>query len=401
MKSKSWPRRSVPACAIISLLACGLAAAQTPGPADGKAPAIALVDPADAPQWEALAKSAGWRVIVPAAADNPDARALALAAAVQKAVAAGGIDADRVYLAGRGSAAAVVFYTVSRIPDLWAAAIAIEGSPEAAIDTDRIFSSNFLHVPVLWVGNGPDDQALAAKLKGAGLNLEWRAADKSFTDAALLDWLGGHKREEFPTEIDCETNSPAFAGCYWIRMTKFDAGERNDVLPSTRIPAAAGAALDLGGFGFKMTEPGPGVLVSMLPPKYSGPLKTGDRIVALDGRPVVDARQYVQTMAKFTESRPIVATVERGKDRVRIETSVVLPRREPVVTARVQGQYLPAENQIQIVSRSVTEMRITVPPGWAQNGQLFWNGLMLDKIEGPGCFILTIDKELLHAARCQ
>ena len=192
---------------------------------------------------------------------------------------------------------------------MWAAAIAIEGSPEAAIDTDRIFSSNFLHVPVLWVGNGPDDQALAAKLKGGGLNLEWRAADKSFTDAALLAWLGEHKREEFPTEIDCETNSPAFAGCYWIRMTKFDAGERNDVLPSTRIPAAAGAALDLGGFGFKMTEPGPGVLVSMLPPKYSGPLKTGDRIVALDGRPVVDARQYVQTMAKFTESRPIVATV--------------------------------------------------------------------------------------------
>ena len=80
---------------------------------------------------------------------------------------------------------------------------------------------------------------------------------------------------------------------------------------------------------------------------------------------------------------------------------MVLPRREAVVTARVQGQYLPAENQIQIVSRSVTEMRITVPPGWAQNGQLFWNGLMLDKIEGPGCFILTIDKELLHAARCQ
>ena len=397
MKSRSWPRRSVPACAIISLLACSLA----PGQEAGKTPAIALVDPADAPQWEALAKSAGWRVIVPGAAENADARAQALAAAVQKAVAAGGIDTGRVYLAGRGSAAAVVFYTVSRVPDLWAAAVAIEGSPQPAIDTDRIFASNFLHVPVLWVSNGPDDEALAAKLKQNGLNLEWRAAGKTFTDAALLAWLGAHRREEFPNEIDCETNSPAFAGCYWIRMTKFDAGERNDVLPTTRIPAAYGAALDLGGFGFKTTEPGPGVLVSVLPPKYSGQLKVGDRIVALDGRPLANAREYIQTMAKFTEERPIVVTVERGKDRIRIETSVVLPRREPVVTARVQGQYLPAEKQIQIVSRTVTEMKITVPPAWAQDSRLFWNGLMLEKIEGPGCFVLTINKELLNAARCQ
>jgi predicted esterase len=396
MKSRSWPRRSVPACGIISLLACGLAAAQ----GSAKAPAIALVDPADAPQWEALAKGAGWRVITPGPAENPDARALAVADAVRKAEAAGGIDPGRVYLAGRGGAAALVFYTVSRVPDLWAAAIAIEGSPQPAIDTGRIFSANFQHVPVLWVSNRPGDQALAARLKDAGINLEWRAADKSLTDAALLAWLGAQSREQFPDRIDCETNSPAFAGCYWIRMTKFDAGERNDVLPSTRIAAAAGAALDLGGFGFNTTDPGPGVLVSTLPQKYSGPLKVGDRIVELEGRPVENARQYVQTMAKYTEEKPIVATVQRGKDRMRVETRVILPRREQLVTARVQAEYLPAEKQVQIVSRTVTEMRITVPDAWAQDTQLFWNGLVLEKLEGPGCVLLSIDKELLHAARC-
>lgn len=397
MKLKSWRRRSVPACGIISLLACGLVSAQAPA----KPPAIALVDAADAPQWEALVKGAGWRVVAPAAAGNPDARALAVADAVRKAEAAGEIDPARVYLAGRGGASPLVFYTVSRIPDLWAAAVAIEGSPQPAIDTDRIFGVNFKNVPVLWVGNGEGDQPLAAKLKDGGLNVEWRAADKSFTDAVLLSWLQSHTREEFPTEIDCETNSPAFAGCYWIRMTKFDAGERNDVLPSTRIAAASSAALDLGGFGSSTKDPGPGLLVSMLPDKYSGPLKVGDRIVAIEGRPVENSKQYGLMMSKFTEERPIVVTVERGQNRMRVDTRVILPRREPVVTARVQAQYLPGEKQIQIVSRMVTEMRITVPPAWSPGAQLFWNGLMLDKIDGPGCFVLSIDKELLHAARCQ
>src|SRR5205814_1208980 len=99
--------------------------------------------------------------------------------------------------------------------------------------------------------------------------------------AGVIQWLGQHKRDAFPMEIDCETNAPTFARCYWIQMTKFDAAERNDVLASTRIAGSNGAALDLGGFGFKLDEPGPGVLVTNLPEKYSGPLKAGDRLVAI------------------------------------------------------------------------------------------------------------------------
>ena len=397
MKLRSWLKGSAPACGIISALACGLAAAQAPI----KAPALTLADPVDAPQWEALAKASGWQVIVPTAADNPDARAQAMAEAVHKAVAAGAADPARIYLVGRGSASAMVFYAISRVPDLWAAGVAVEGSPQSAIDTDRLFAANFQHAPVLWVSAGAEDQALAARLKESGMNLEWRAAGPSVAGASLLEWLGAHQREEFPTEIDCETNSPAFAGCYWIQMTKFDATERNDVVTSSRIAGAARPSLDLGGFGFRVGDPGPGVLVSFLPPKYAGPLKMGDRIMALDGRPLADARQYLATMAKYTEEKPAVATIERGKDRLRLETRVIVPRRETIITARVQAQYLPEEKQLQIVSRTVTEMKITVPPAWAEGGKLFWNGLALEKIDGPGCYVLSIDRELLRAARCQ
>jgi predicted esterase len=371
-----------------------------PAPTAAKAPAIALIDPADAPQWQTWVKDRGWQVVTATAA-NPaiDLRIQALAAAVQEAIQKGGVDPAHIYIAGRAEAAAAIFYTVSRVPDLWAAGVALGGSPQAAVDSDRLFTANFTNVPVLWVSAGADDQALAARLKNAGLNLEWRAANGT-TNADLFAWLAKHQRDEFPNEIDCETNSPAFAHCYWIQMTKFDVNERNDVLPSTRIKAGASAALDLGGFGYKPGDPGPGVLVSYLPEKYSGPLKMGDRIVALDGRPIDDARAYIELLSKVTQESHAVAMVQRGKEKIRVETRIVLPRRDPVVTARVEAQYLPGDKEIQIVSRTIQEMRVTIAPHWAPDSKLYWNGLVLEKVESPGCVVLTVEKELLHAVKC-
>jgi hypothetical protein len=395
MRSRSSPERFARACGIISLLVGGVAAQSA------ASPALVVADPAEASRWETIAKNSGWRVLAPAPAQNPDARVQALADAVRQAVTAGGVDASRVYLVGGGSSVAMVFYTISRAPDLWAAALAVEGSPQPALDTDRIFAANFRHVPILWISNRAEHQALARKLREAGLPLEWRLAEPPAEDAALFAWLRVHQREEFPNPADCETNAPAFASCYWIQMTKFDVEERNEVLPSSRIAAPLRAALDLGGFGFKTGDSGPGVLVSMLPKGYSGPLQVGDRIVALDGRPLEDAHRYLQIMAQYTSERPVVVTLQRGRERVRLETRVVLPKRDPVITARVQAQYLPEKKQIQIISRAVTEMKIIVPPKWASGAGLFWNGLMLDKIEEPGCFVLSVDEEILHAARCK
>jgi hypothetical protein len=359
-----------------------------------------LVDGADAPQWQTWTKDLGWQVIAPAADANPsiDVRVQALASAVEAAIRNAGVDPERVYLAGRGSAAAVVFYAISRVPDLWAAGVALGGSPKAAIDTNRLFTANFTNAPVLWIGE-PGDQALAEKLKSAELNLEWRLA-KGVTNADVFQWLAGQKRDAFPASIDCETNSPAFARCYWVLMTKFDASERNDVLPSTRVAGGSGASLDLGAFSYTATDAGPGVLVSHLPEKYSGPLKMGDRIVALDGKPIQDARQFAETLEQMVEEKPVVALVQRGKERIRVETRIVLPKRDSAVTARVQAQYSPAEKEIQIVSRTVTEMRVTVPAAWTP-ATLFWNGLSLQDLKTPGCYALTIEKELLHASPCE
>jgi hypothetical protein len=378
------------ACATSSLLAQTTPAAR---------PAIALLDAADAAQWEAWTKEPGWRIILPKTTEqNLDLRVQALDTAVAAAIKEGSVDAARVYLAGRGSATAEVFYTISRVPDLWAAAVAVGGSPQPAINTDRIFGSNFSNVSVLWISSGGSDEAVAQKLRNAGVPLEWRRSDR-VAPTAVFEWLMGHTRAEYPADIDCETSSPTFSRCYWLTVTKFDSNERNEVLASSRIDPGSQAALDLGGFGFPTDDPGPGLRVTFLPEKYAGPLKMGDRIVALDGRPVTGPRQYLELMAQVTEERPANVMVERGKDRIRLETHIVFPRRAPVVTGRVQARYAPEEKEIQIISRAVVGMRVMVPAAWTP-ALLSWNGVALEKVQGPGCRLLTIEKSLENIKPC-
>src|SRR5204862_1221910 len=100
----------------------------------------------------------------------------------------------------------------------------------------------------------------------------------------------------------------------------------NDVLKSTRVQPGAGASLDLGGFGFNTQAEGPGVLVTWLPERYSGPLKLNDRIVSIGGKKIRDARDYVEQMDQTTEEKPVAVMVQRGKDHIRLETRVVLPK---------------------------------------------------------------------------
>ena len=402
MISRNWPNEFVRACATISLLlGWPLAGQNKPPAAQTKTPAVALLDPSDTLQWQNWTREAGWQVIAAAGVPAPDidSRLRALAAAVESAIQSGSADPARVYIAGRGDASAAVFYAISRVPDLWAAGAALGGSPKAALDSNRIFTANFSLVPVLWI-SGDDSKPMVVKLTAAKLNLEWQPASGGASAAGLIQWLAQHKRDAFPLSIDCETNSPTFSRCYWIQPTKFDAAERNDVLPSTRIPGGTGAALDLGGFGFKMDDPGPGVGVTSLPEKYGGPLKAGDRLIALDGKPLASARQFLELMEKVTDEKAVVVTVQRGKERIRVETRIALPRRETGVTSRVEAQYLPAEKEIQIVSRTITEMRVTVAAEWVP-ATLLWNGLTLENLQEAGCWVLAVQKELLHAEKCK
>jgi hypothetical protein len=392
---KNWRIESALAWSIISLLACGVALAQAPA----KQPALAVIDSKDAAHWQSVAQEAGWQTVVPggASTDPIDTRVLAMATAVRSAIQNNGADPARVYLAGRGDSAASVFYFISRLPDLFAGGIAIGGSPQAALATGRIYTVNFGNSPVMWVTDNDADEATAEKLKAAGMWIQWRSA-REMKDTDVFTWLAARTRDPFPLDVDCETDSPTFASCFWLQPGKFNVAEINDVLPRTLVATATPAALDLGAFSYKPDDPGPGVLISHLPEKYSGPLKLGDRITALDGRPIADAHEFQDLMYKATEGKAVVM-IQRGKERTRVETRIVVPHHDFIPTARVQGKYDPAQKQILIISRTVTEMRLTVPEAWA-GASLLWNGLALENIDKAGCVLLTIDKELLHAGPC-
>ncbi|MGE5569232.1 MAG: hypothetical protein ACM3S5_09380 [Rhodospirillales bacterium] len=330
----------------------------------------------------------GWEVVSVRAAPD-DSGIEAMERAVDAARKRREIDPVRTYIAGDGEGAAAVFYAASRRPDLWAAALALGGNPKAAIDTGRLFGGNTALVPVLWAAPGNDSPVLRRskeKLAAAGFNLKLLPQNVTWQEA--LAQLAGHSRYATPPEVDCETGSPAFGRCYWVEITKFDPGQRNDVLPTTRVVPGSGAGLAIGGFGFNAGVPGPGVLVEWLPDNYKGPLKLGDRIVAVAGKEIADGYAYVNMMNDVQEEKRVGVILLRGKERIRIETRIVVPERGEAFTARVQARYFADSKEVLVISRGVGELRIMLPDHWAPAG-INWNGDVLGTADAGGCWVLA------------
>jgi hypothetical protein len=294
-------------------------------------------------------------------------------------VQSGAVDSARMYVAGRAD---LVFYAVSRVPDLWAAAAAVGGDPKAAVLTGKLYAANSQLAPLLWADTA--DTPTARKLAAAGFRMERRKA----SEAEALEFLASHRREEFPYKIECETGSPAFARCYWIQMTKFDPSRRNDVLRSSRVAPGAGATLALGSFGYAEGGPGQGVLIESPPAGGQGPLKAGDRIVSVGGAKVSDVKDYEELMDTAKEEKPVAITIMRGKERLRVETRILFPKREEGITAHVRAEFSMESKDLIISTRTVTEMRLLVPDNWA-GAVINWNGNEVAGKAAAGCWMIT------------
>lgn len=351
-------------------------------------PLLIVLSPQPDP-WAELATSRGWLAAAPAISSVPPVWDAVIRSVEGEIAKHEGADASRVYLIAEGPAAGLAVYMASRVPHLFAAVAAAGGSAKPAIDTNRLFRANLSQVPALWV-NSADDVG-RERLSAARVRFQPAA-----TGTEVIEFLASHNRAEPPAKVDCETGNPQFGRCFWIEMTRFDPSRRNDVLALSRVIPGAGAYLDLGGFGYDPAKPGPGLEVGWLPDGYKGPLKKGDRIVAVGGSPIEDARAYVRLMDQVREERPTAVTVMRGKDRVRLETRVLLPRREENVTARVQAEHLPDSAELQIISRGVTELRVHWHDKWPV-AAVNWNGREAGRIAGAGCWLIA---ENTQAAPC-
>ena len=348
-------------------------------------------------QWQPMAAARGWNLAMPVVAGVSDQAVKALEAVLADAKKRlPGMDEDRIYLAGLGASTPEVFYTLSREPDLWAAGLAIQGSPGPAINSFRLFGANNREAPLLWIAPAAEADMFREKLAAVEFNYETRPEAKV---NEVFEWLAKHRRAAFPLTVDCETGNPAFARCYWIEMTKFDPGKRNDVLKSTRVMPGSGAAMAIGPFGFDPLAEGPGALVGWLPAHYQGPLKLNDRIVSVAGKEMRDGREYTRFMDTLEDEKPVAILVQRGKERVRLETRIVLPKREEAITARIQGRYLPDQKELLIISRAVTQARVRIPAEWTPVS-VSWNGLDVMKAESAGCWVLSLEKDQTSAVKC-
>ncbi len=353
-------------------------------------------------QWQPIADALGWRLIVPwAGSTGPawtDTGVKGLEAAVRDAQKRFPSDPARVYLAGQLDSASEVFYAISRAPELWTAALAIDGNPKVAIDTNRLYAANTFLVPLLWVVQKQDQKVLdpsRAKLAAVDFNVQVQTADQTTVKDAL-GFLAKRTSDTYPSKVDCETGSAAFGRCYWVEMTKFDLSLRNDVLRSTRVEPGSGAYLDLGGFGYEPAAPGPGARVGWLPENYEGPLKLDDRIISLGGKEIRDGQEYARMMEEAKDEKSVGIVIERGGKRQRLETRILIPRREETLTVRIQAEYLPQFKEIQVVSRGVAGIRVQLPDHWTPS-RINWNGTDSGTADGPGCWAVDWGGK---AARC-
>src|SRR5882672_8533344 len=101
-------------------------------------------------QWYPVAAVRGWNCAMPFVAGVSDGAVKAVELVIADAKKrVPQIDETRVYLAGLGGSTPEVFYTLSRAPDLWAAALAIQGSPGQAVNSYKLYGANAQVAPLL------------------------------------------------------------------------------------------------------------------------------------------------------------------------------------------------------------------------------------------------------------
>jgi hypothetical protein len=65
----------------------------------------------------------------------------------------------------------------------------------------------------------------------------------------------------------------------------------------------------------------------------------------------------------------------------------------------VQGRYSPDQQELLIISRMVTQLRLKIPAEWAPVN-VSWNGLDVLKADAAGCWVLSIEKDTPESSRC-
>ena len=127
-----------------------------------------------------------------------------------------GIDADRVYLLGRGTeAVTAAMHVASRYPHRFAGVIGMSG--DAAAD---VAPTNFRNLPTFFVGAGGNASTFEAKCKEAGFENCTLKADGTAADVG--SWIAKTSRIANPMKVSFMPGDPFPDRAYWVRIPATD-----------------------------------------------------------------------------------------------------------------------------------------------------------------------------------
>lgn len=132
---------------------------------------------------------------------------MAVYADVRRQVA---VDADRVYVGGRGAGVGVAMRLGSTFPHLFAGVIGQAG------DAGEVTWQNFQNLPVFLQGGGAQATAFGEKVKEAGYDNATIVSDADA--AAILTWIKDHARAANPAKVTLVPGAPIPNSAYWLEV---------------------------------------------------------------------------------------------------------------------------------------------------------------------------------------
>jgi poly(3-hydroxybutyrate) depolymerase len=120
------------------------------------------------------------------------------------------IDADRVFVAGRGAGVASAMALGATFPHLFAGVIGQAG------DAGEVSWQNFQNLPVFLQGGGAQATAFGEKVKEAGYDNATVVSDAEA--AALLTWINEHPRVANPAKVTLVPGAPIPNSAYWLEV---------------------------------------------------------------------------------------------------------------------------------------------------------------------------------------
>jgi len=245
------------------------------------------------------------------------------------------VDENRVVLSGVSDGGTGAYYTALRDTTPFASFLPLNGfllvlKNETADADGDLFPHNLVNKPLFIVNGGRDPMyptslvdPYVARLKSAGVDLDYRPQPNAAHDTSwwpeikdpFEQFVAGHPRRPLPDTLTWESGPPNLPSrAHWLQIERL-ASERPDepTLPDANRMSTR-PALDFGirGSGSRINR-----VVKGSNAEQMG-LRSGDVVLTINNQPITAGTDVADTLRAFPEGRPLILTVSRGTESIRV-----------------------------------------------------------------------------------